>query len=154
MMTSSDQSTKSSVSKLSLGLLAVSILGFADATYLTVEHYVNAIPPCTLISNCEKVLTSAFATIYGIPIALLGALYYLTMIIGMVAYLDSKNSKIVRVLSWFTIVGFVTSVGLVALQLIVIKAICIFCMLSAASSTTLFVLGMLQLRKGEEVVKQ
>ena len=143
MMISSKRSTKSwAPTKLVFGLLAVAPIGFADATYLTVEHYVNAIPPCSLISNCEKVLTSPYSTVFGVPLALLGALYYLAVIIGLVAYFDSKNDRLLTAVAACTTIGLLVSVWLVLLQLVVIKAICIFCMLSAASSTALFVLGM------------
>ena len=58
-------------SKVSTGavvfLFIVALIGFADASYLTVEHYRNVIPPCTT-SGCETVLTSSYSTIlHGFP---------------------------------------------------------------------------------------
>jgi len=49
--------------------LAVSAVGFLDATYLTVEHYRVGIPPCAIL-GCEIVLTSAQSRIAGVPVAL------------------------------------------------------------------------------------
>jgi uncharacterized membrane protein len=128
-------------------MLCVAVLGFLDAAYLTVNHFVNAIPPCSSISNCEKVLTSSYASVFGVPIALLGALYYLTIMVAVIVYLDTKRMRVLRAAALFTTVGFVVSAGLVTLQLAVIHAICIFCMTSAGTSTILFVLGMLTLRR-------
>ncbi|MEK7487729.1 MAG: vitamin K epoxide reductase family protein [Patescibacteria group bacterium] len=118
----------------------VSAIGLLDATYLTVKHYLGGIPPCTL-RGCEVVLTSAYNTIAGIPVALLGALYYATIFILSLAYIISKKEVVIRRASYLTPVGFLASVYFVYLQLFVINAICLYCMASAATSTLLFILG-------------
>ncbi|OGY61032.1 MAG: hypothetical protein A3H06_00965 [Candidatus Colwellbacteria bacterium RIFCSPLOWO2_12_FULL_44_13] len=124
-----------------IAFFVFSILGFLDATYLTAEHFLSGPVPCS-IGNCETVLTSRYATIFGIPIALFGAFYYLSVFLGLVFYRETKDVRVLRVLSYFTILGFLTSLFLIYLQLFVIHAICIFCMVSALSSITLFALGM------------
>lgn len=122
-------------------LLCASLLGFIDATYLTVEHYMGSIPPCT-ISGCEVVLTSTQSVIVGIPVALLGAIYYLLMFILSIIYLDSKKDNILHHASYFSICGFVASLYFVYLQIFVIDNICQYCMISAFTSTMLFITGM------------
>ncbi|OGI83665.1 hypothetical protein A2997_02420 [Candidatus Nomurabacteria bacterium RIFCSPLOWO2_01_FULL_36_10b] len=122
-------------------LLIISAIGFADATYLTVEHYSGGIPPCTT-DGCEVVLTSEYSEVAGIPVSLLGSFYYLAFIILSVAYLTSGNKKIIKYASYGTIVGFVMSLFLVFLMLFVIKSICQYCIVSAGTSTILFVTGM------------
>ena len=81
--------------KFAIFLLIVALLGFADATYLTIEHYQNKIPPCS-VGGCEQVLTSAYSVVAGVPVSLMGSVYYLLVLIGMFAYLESKNLKILR----------------------------------------------------------
>ncbi len=126
--------------------LVVSLIGFTDATYLTVEHYRGEIPPCG-IKGCEKVTTSEYSTFLGIPIALFGSLYYLFFFLMSVAFFDTKNKKILRILSSLSPIGFIMSVYFVVLQLFVIKAICLYCMLSIITSTILFITGMCYLFK-------
>lgn len=126
--------------------LVVSFLGFLDATYLTVQHYLGVIPPCA-IQGCEIVLTSAQSKIVGIPVALLGALYYLTLLILSIAYLDSKKASIIRFASYCTTVGLAASAYFVYLQLFVLKEMCQYCMVSAGTSTILFLLGLYILAK-------
>lgn len=126
--------------------LAFAVVGFCDSVYLTVEHYANLTPPCSLVYGCESVLTSKYSVVYGIPMALLGALYYLAVILALILYLDIKRDFIIKWAARFTAVGFLFSLWLVYLQLFVIKAICQYCMLSALSSTGLFVAGLLVLR--------
>src|SRR5579872_6247498 len=72
-----------------IGILG--FLGFLDATYLTILHYKNTIPPCTL-HGCEVVLSSVFATIGGVPIALIGAGYYL-VVLGLVGIVLTCKSE-------------------------------------------------------------
>ena len=127
-------------------LLAVSPLGFLDATYLSLEHYLNRAPPCSLTNGCEIVTTSSYSLLFGIPVALLGAVYYLVIIIGLVYYLDSKKPFVIKWVSRLTAAGFIFSIYLVYLQVAVLHAICLYCMLSALSSTALFILGLMVLK--------
>lgn len=130
--------------------LVVSAIGFLDATYLTIEHYRGGIPPCTT-AGCEIVLTSAQSEIAGVPVALLGSLYYLTLLVLSIAYLDSKKTAIIQFASYCTTAGFVASLYFVYLQLFVIKHICQYCMVSASTSTILFILGVyviIKMRRG------
>ena len=132
--------------RLFFGLLAVAPLGFLDAGYLAVEHFLNRVPPCSIVAGCEKVTTSQYSVIFGVPLALMGALYYLAIIVALILYLDLRRAWIIKWTARATAVGFVFSLYLVYLQLFVIKAICQYCMLSVLSSTGLFVIGLLVLR--------
>lgn len=129
--------------------LTASAIGFADATYLTVVHYSGKIPPCT-IAGCEVVLTSNQSVIAGVPVALLGALYYLSILVLSIFFLDSKKISALRLASFFTIAGLCASIYFVYLQLFVIRQICQYCMLSAFTSIVLFTTGMYTLRKTKE----
>lgn len=122
--------------KVAVVFLAIALLGFADASYLTIEHYRNSIPPCTT-AGCETVLTSDFAVVSGLPVALLGAIYYLVIAVGAFAFLESKNHEILRVTLLLTVLGLLASLWFVMLQAFVIHAWCQYCLLSAATSTAL-----------------
>ena len=119
-------------------LFIVASIGFADATFLSFEHYRNTIPPC-LTSGCESVLTSVYSEIFGIPVALGGALFYLGFLIGLFLYFDFKKEWILRSTLAFTSVGFLVSVWFVYVQAFLLKAFCQYCMLSATTSTILFI---------------
>src|SRR3989338_7896977 len=125
---------------LALAMLAIALIGFTDATYLTVKHYQGASPVCFLTSGCNTVTTSAYSVILGVPVALLGALYYSAIILGVVAYLDTKNQRLLRALSFFTIAGLLASIWFMGLQFFVIQALCIYCIVSATTSSLLFFL--------------
>ncbi|MDE1975010.1 MAG: vitamin K epoxide reductase family protein [Patescibacteria group bacterium] len=140
-------------------MLAVAVLGFADASYLTLEHFLGAIPPCSLVGGCEKVLTSSYSTVLGVPVSLLGALYYLAVCIGCLIFLESRHlSKNVQahhfaILKWtlaVTIVGFLASAWFFYIQAFVIHSFCEYCLGSAATSTILFIVAIFMLRHGLE----
>lgn len=135
-------------------MLAIVPVGFIDATYLTIEHFLGKVPPCTLTNGCAAVTSSSYSLIFGIPLALLGAIYYLAIILGLVYYLDSKKPMVIKAISAVTAFGFVFSLYLVYLQLFVIKAICQYCMLSALSSTLLFIIGAMVLKSHRSFDRQ
>jgi uncharacterized membrane protein len=128
-------------------VLVVAIFGFADASYIAIKHLNGQIPPCSVLNGCETVLTSKYSSIGPIRLEWLGVFYYLAFIIGAVAYLDSKKPIIFSLLSRFTVVGLLASAVLIGLQVFVIKSYCLYCVMSAITSTVLFVLGMIMLGK-------
>lgn len=119
------------LNNLSKTQLALSFLGFLDATYLTIVHFQNQIPPCTT-DGCETVLTSAFAEVWGIPIALLGVLYYVSVFL---CTLTGRTGLAVTLIG----LGFAVSLVLFGLQLFVINAFCTYCLVSAGITTLLFI---------------
>lgn len=114
-----------------------------DATYLTAVHYKGAELGCTTWGSCNAVTTSKYAVIFGIPMALLGAFYYLGILILALIHIDTRRILPLKLISLGTAFGFIFSIFLVYLQLFVIHEICIYCMFSAGTSTILFILGIL-----------
>lgn len=125
----------------------IALVGFLDATYLTLEHFRGSIPPCTVVNGCEAVLTSPYATVGPIPIALFGALYYLAIILGAILTWQIKNKKLFLALARFTALGFVASLYFFSLQAFVLNLWCLYCLVSILTSTLLFATGVYTLRK-------
>ncbi len=119
----------------------LSFLGFLDAAYLTVVHYLGIPIKCSILAGCQTVTTSKYSMLFGTPIALYGSIYYLIIFILSVAYFDSKKEELLRAVAYISPIGFIASLVFVFLQLFVIKAICEYCVGSAITSTLLFILG-------------
>lgn len=134
---------------VAIGVLALGLVGLADALWLTVEHYRGGIIPCNIVRGCQAVTTSRFATIGPVPVALLGTVYYTMMLILAALAVDRVRPENIRQLFRLSIVGFAFSLYLVSLQAFVIKAFCFYCLISATSSTLIFVLAYL----GRRMVK-
>lgn len=126
-------------SSLVIIVLVIAILGFADSTYLTVEHFKGVIPPCSIAGGeCGVVLQSAYAKILGMPVSLLGSIYYLIVAVGVFAYIDSKKTKILKWILLFTAFGLIASAWFVFVQAFILHAYCLYCLGSALTSTLLF----------------
>jgi uncharacterized membrane protein len=124
---------------------ALALAGYADATYLAVKHLYRADAGCLLSDGCDTVLNSEFSSIFGIPLAFLGYAYYLICVIGITAYFQSGNAKILNGLFLVNLSGFAFSLWLVYLQAFVLNAFCTWCLFSAAVTTLL--VAILALRK-------
>ncbi|MDP3991514.1 MAG: vitamin K epoxide reductase family protein [Candidatus Colwellbacteria bacterium] len=134
------------------GFIALSFIGFLDATYLTAKHYLGIPINCSFFTGCEEVTSSQYATILDIPVSLAGAGYYLLIFVLVIAYLDTKKERILYFISRLTPLGFIASLWFLYLQLFVIKAICLYCMISFTTSTLLFILGLILLQlEGKEI---
>jgi len=131
----------SKINKLIYAIAGLSIIGFADAVYLTVSHYRSSIS-CSSVSGCETVLYSSYSTLFGMPTALLGVIYYLFILILALAYTQGQSKWSLDGLKILPTAGFLFSLWLVYLQLFIINAICIYCMASALSSTVIFALSL------------
>lgn len=122
-------------------MLALAFLGFADAAYLTAAHYLELSLPCFVVNGCDLVTRSAYSMAGPAPVALLGALYYLGIFGLLLAYADAGREAHLRLAARATWLGFLFSAWLVYLQIFVIRALCGWCLVSAAISTLLFCLG-------------
>lgn len=122
------------------------ITGIIDAGYLTYEHYLQVIPPCTvnrflpILSDCGRVLTSSYSVMFGIPLAVLGVVQYVFLLLIVIFLFKYKKRIFIHWLILQSMLGAIFSLYFVYLQLIVLKSICIYCMLSALISFTIFFL--------------
>ena len=72
---------------------------------MTVSHYTGHIT-CSVIAGCQEVLVSQYSEIFGIPLALLGAFYYLFILINSLLYIDIQNKWSKIVLAYLPTFGF------------------------------------------------
>lgn len=108
----------------------LSLLGLADAIYLTVEHLTGQSLRCTIISGCSEVLSSPYAHIGRVPLAALGAAaYFVVFSLATLAVFEYRFAAPLLKL----VVGlmFLTTLWLLYLQAFVIHHFCQYCLLSA-----------------------
>ena len=133
-------------------ILVLASLGFIDATYLTVTHYTGVDLYCGSSGGCGIVTNSAYSTMFGVYMAVYGMLYYFSILILTVVYIDTKNKKILKLLIILPALGFLFSIYLVYLQLFIINAICRYCMLSAGTSTLLLIINMFLIQNYKKLI--
>jgi len=138
--------------KLFLILIVLSFLGFADATYLAIADYKHIVPPCTVIQGCERVLTSNFATIYGIPLAAFGSIYFLiSVVLNVLALQRFSNIWMRRIFILFNTSGLIAAIILLYLQFVVIKAFCQYCLLVELILFLLFFFSIFGVKKTNKI---
>ena len=125
--------------KLYISAAVVSLLGLADAIYLTVEHVTGQSVRCTIVAGCSEVLSSQYAVVAGVPLALVGAAAYFGVF--SLSTLAASGYRIAgTLLTPLVLLMFLFSLWLFFLQAFVIHAFCQFCLLSAAITTALTVI--------------
>ena len=131
--------------KLYITAALVSLIGLADAIYLTVEHVTGQSVRCTIVAGCSEVLSSQYAVVAGVPLAAVGAAAYFCVF--SLATLAAFGYRIAgTLLTVVVLLMFVFSLWLIYLQAFVIHAFCQFCLLSAAVTTALTVIALLARR--------
>lgn len=128
--------------KLYIVMACLALVGLADSLYLTVQHVTGQSVRCTIVSGCSEVLSSSYASVNGIPLALIGASAYFAVF--SLATLAAFGYPFVgKLLLIVTGLMFLTTLWLIYLQAFVIGQFCQFCLLSAAVTITLTILALL-----------
>jgi uncharacterized membrane protein len=138
--------------KLIIYSLILGFLGFIVATYLTILHFKNALPPCHLTSNCEKVLTSQFASIGPVPLALLGSLFYLAIIVLCILILTNYKKVFLDLFYVAAAIGFGVSIILLLVQAYILHAFCQYCLTSEVISTGIVLLAYMKYKEDKKVL--
>lgn len=127
----------------------VAAIGWTVTVILSAIHFfaIPAIPPDAPVKGSISVITSQWAYVFGVPLATLGSVYYLTTIGLSLWWFDTRHPLIIKILTPITASGVLFSAYFVWLQLVPIGAICPFCMMSASATVILFSLELVILRR-------
>ncbi len=134
--------TSSAVAKLPVLAAVIALFGLGDAIYLTIHHLTGEQVPCSIVAGCEMVLTSSYAQIGGIPLAIFGAAaYFAAFSLAILAIFGNPKA-------WFlfgvqVVLMSVFTLWLLYLQAFVIGAFCQFCLISAAITLTLLIIAVI-----------
>ena len=111
--------------------LAFAIVGVAIAVYLAIAHFsssnILACPSGGTI-NCERVTTSAQSTFLGVPVAVLGVVWFTAMLaLCLPAAWRSTKPLVHTVRAVAAISGIAFVLWLVYAELFLIGAVCLWC---------------------------
>lgn len=138
------------MNRLISAFIFTAMLGWVASIILTAIHFwvIPIIPSGAELQGPMLVITSSWAYVGPIPLAAIGAVYYIVMIAMGSYWLTTKNKTIERILLPITAFGFVASMGFVYLQFFVIEAICPFCMVSAGATSVLLAIELIVKYRG------
>lgn len=131
--------------------ITLAFIGFLDASYLAINHFIGGIPPCLATAGCEAVLTSRYAQILGIPTALFGALFYLAIIFSFRIFQLYSSKKLLKLLLCLSTFGALASAFLLYVQAVLIGAYCGYCLISAGITLALLVISVCIVRLEESI---
>jgi uncharacterized membrane protein len=109
---------------LRIAAAVVAGAGVVVAGYLTWVHFDDTALMCVSGGGCETVQDSEYAVIAGVPVAALGLGAY-ALVLGLIGW-DTPTARLGA--ATVALVGLLFSMYLLALQLFVIDAVCVWCM--------------------------
>jgi uncharacterized membrane protein len=120
---------------------ALALVGIGITTYLLSVRASGATLSCTS-GGCETVQNSPYSEIFGLPVAALGLVGYVVLLGAALARGDLAQ----LIGAVVALAAFAFSAYLVAVQVVVIGALCDWCLASDAVTTALAALALLRLR--------
>jgi uncharacterized membrane protein len=132
-------------------MAAIAVVGAIETAHMTVAKLAGNPLACPG-NGCDKVLSSPYATIGGMPLSVLGFLAYLSILVLAIAPLLVSRQKTAQrqkldQLSWRML--FVGTTGMAAfssymvyVMIFKVQAICIYCLGSAFLSLSLFIISL------------
>jgi len=113
--------------------IAVAVAGLAIAGYLTVVHYAGGTPGCAIAHGCAVVQESAYATLAGVPVAVLGLAGYGAILVALAR--DGEGWRAAT--AFLALAGLGFSGWLTWVEIGVLRAVCVWCVGSAACMAAL-----------------
>jgi uncharacterized membrane protein len=126
--------------------MVLSIVGIADSGYLLQRHARGGSGFCPAY-GCDIVNQGEYAEVKGIPVASFGIAGYLALLALSVMAAALGGRSVIRTIFILSGVGVIVSAYLVYLQVAVIKSICFWCVVSAFTMVSIFILSVLLVRK-------
>ncbi len=118
----------------------VSVVGLADATYLTVQALTGETLSCGGSPDCFRVLGSSYAKVGGFPVAMLGALAYFSAF-TFATFAAFGYARAPKFLALMVGMMFLATLWLLYVQAFLLHAYCRYCLFSAA--ITFLIAGLL-----------
>lgn len=128
------------------------MVGLVDAIYLSWEKVTQNQAMCLPgLGDCRTVNTSKYSEIFGIPVAFVGVISYLFILVLLL--IEKRNQITSNYAPMFvfglSLTGVIFSGYLTYLEIFVIKAICPFCVVSAIVMLAVFILTSVRILKSE-----
>jgi uncharacterized membrane protein len=124
-------------------LAGAAYAGFVISLYLTFVHYRGYVSPCYVVKGCEAVQTSKYSVILGVPLALVGTVFFALMFYLGIGLLTGSRVRVVQAYKVLAFLGELAIIPLFLLQAIVLKAFCTYCLATEVIMLVLWVASFL-----------
>jgi uncharacterized membrane protein len=130
-----------------LALAGIGVAGYLSYAYLTQQAII-----CGQSQGCDIVAQSSYSRMLGIPIAVCGLLSYvilLALLLLQGRLGEDWGAYVPLALFGLSLIGVLFSAYLTYLELVVILAVCKWCMASAIIMTIFFMLSVFELKSAD-----
>lgn len=125
-------------------ITGLSLLGFLVSLYLVYVHYqpdyLNSLLPCDINSvfSCSSVNQSTYALFFGVPVAIIGAFGYISLVaLSMFHFTYHKPLLVIS-----SSLGFLFALYLTLVEAFVLNAYCLYCLASFGIITLITILAL------------
>lgn len=127
--------------------VALVILGLLVSIYMTIYKVTSNDSMCLGSGDCSTVNASKYSEVNGIPVAALGVFGYAAI---LALHFFEKRSRFFKqnstlMIFGLALTGFIFTVWLVYIEIVLIKAICPFCVTSQVAMTIIFIIAVTRL---------
>jgi uncharacterized membrane protein len=132
---------------LSWAMLVVVIVGLVVSAYLS---YLSLVPAtsCPIgefsIFSCNAVISSQYAHIYGISVALLGLGWFI-IALGLIL-MARRDARFIRVLVAWSVLGALGVAGFVYTEIFLVRYVCPFCTIAHVMGLAILALSIASMR--------
>lgn len=129
--------------------LALATVGLLVSIYMTIYKISSNDALCLGSGDCSTVNASRYSEVYGVPVAVVGIVGYLAILLAH--GLESRHIFFQRnaplLIFGMALTGFLFTVYLIYVELALLKAVCPFCLVSQIAMTLLFFISIVRLAR-------
>lgn len=127
-------------------ILLSALVGLCVAGYIFYAKRYKEQVACPSGGDCNAVVKSKYAQFLGIPLEYMGMTYYAILFILYASFILNpafRETVLMPIATVLTVGAFLFSIYLLFVQAFLLKKWCIWCLLSAAASTIIFILSLI-----------
>jgi len=132
--------------RLSQLAIVFTVIGLLVSVYMTIYKITSNDNMCIGSKDCSVVNASRYSEVYGIPVAVIGAIGYAAIL--AVLLLEQRNGFLQQngtmVFFGLSLTGFLFTLYLIFVEVALIKAYCPFCITSQSAMTLIFILSVIR----------
>ncbi len=124
-------------------VIIISFLGMITSAYTNLLYYAGSEILCLHFQGYETILRSGHQLFFKIPYAFLSLIFCFLVFLFSLFYSETENIKILKIVSFFAILGFIPFIHFIYLHLFTLNFFCLQLLIPAIFSLILFIFGII-----------
>ncbi|OGI94968.1 hypothetical protein A3A03_02230 [Candidatus Nomurabacteria bacterium RIFCSPLOWO2_01_FULL_40_18] len=126
-----------------VAIFVLGVCGFLVARYIYTHKKARKSLVCPIRFDCNTVINSDYSKFLGIPVELLGMIYYALVTIAYFVFIfggEVVPGPIIGIFITVSLGAFIFSLYLIVVQIFILRKGCSWCIVSSVISVTIFIL--------------